>query len=828
MSRTKTYNFKTLYFSDQIRAAMDGVFKCPLTVIEAPMGYGKTTAVKGLLNREEIKLLWLTVHDSYVSSFWGGFSRLFNELNSTCAFSLDQLGLPNDSVSRQEALNIIKNMQLPIKTVIVIDDYHLLHNPDLDSFIILLVKNEIKNLHIVVNTRLALFEDLDELKLKGFAHHITKDSLELSPDEITRYYRLCGISLKADQADQLYSNTEGWISALYLVMLNFIEGGSFTTPNSIYKLLGKAVYEPFSQEIKDFLITMCIFNSFTLEQAAYMWGLPNTRRLIDEITSKNAFVNFDSRTNSYQMHNIFTNFLQEILAEKEAHYRQDLYKKAAQWFLQSGDFIAAMHYFYLCQDFDALLSTIEYARAKIIHSEHKTLLIQYMEDCPDKIKGRHYFALLIYAMRLFSFNERELFAKTCAEFITNIQADQTLDETAKNQLLGEYDLILSFTKYNNIKEMSEHHKRACRLMSKPTAVIDENGIWTFGAPSVLYMFYRESGQLAQHVNHMIEAMPYYYEIASGHGNGAEHVMQAEWYYNQGDLENAEIVIHKGLYAAQSQNQTAIGICALFLQMRLALFKGDFSGVKELAQKLRADIIERRDYIFIHTLDLCEAFIYASLKQPDRVPLWLARGDFSSSRLFFPVMAFANIIYGRVLLLKGEYLKLLGIAGQFRGVASVFPNLLASIYTAIYTAAANERIYRRDEAMEALRQSLDIAIPDKVYMPFVENCDVIRPLLEDLHRRGSYSNDIAEILRLYESYQQSVEHIIREHFTTLQKPGLTEREKEIARLAAGGFTNKEIGQRLFISENTVKTQLKSIFDKLEINSRSLLKQYIEND
>ncbi|MEN6391310.1 MAG: LuxR C-terminal-related transcriptional regulator, partial [Syntrophomonas sp.] len=71
-------------------------------------------------------------------------------------------------------------------------------------------------------------------------------------------------------------------------------------------------------------------------------------------------------------------------------------------------------------------------------------------------------------------------------------------------------------------------------------------------------------------------------------------------------------------------------------------------------------------------------------------------------------------------------------------------------------------------------------------------------------------------------------IIREHFTTLQKPGLTEREKEIACLAADGFTNKEIGKRLFISENTVKTQLKNIFGKLEINSRSLLKQYLEHD
>ena len=39
----------------------------------------------------------------------------------------------------------------------------------------------------------------------------------------------------------------------------------------------------------------------------------------------------------------------------------------------------------------------------------------------------------------------------------------------------------------------------------------------------------------------------------------------------------------------------------------------------------------------------------------------------------------------------------------------------------------------------------------------------------------------------------------------------------------GLTNKQIGQALYISENTVKTQLKKIFAKLGIHSRSVLMQ-----
>jgi DNA-binding NarL/FixJ family response regulator len=43
--------------------------------------------------------------------------------------------------------------------------------------------------------------------------------------------------------------------------------------------------------------------------------------------------------------------------------------------------------------------------------------------------------------------------------------------------------------------------------------------------------------------------------------------------------------------------------------------------------------------------------------------------------------------------------------------------------------------------------------------------------------------------------------------------LSEREKEIVQLVAQGYRNKEIGEKLFISEQTVKNHLHNIFDKL---------------
>jgi len=815
---------RSLYFPERITQAMNGMFEYPLTIVEAPMGYGKTTAVREHLGNAHGNILWQRIYDSSIISFWSAFCQLFSELDADRSHNLGQLGFPNDSVSLQEALKLIEKIELPEKTVLVIDDYHLLNGADVGSFIEFLVVNEIDNLHIVLTARFVELLSIEELSLKGYLCHITKETFELMPNDIIKYYKLCGISLKNAEADKLYSTTEGWISALYLLMLNYKEYGSFLTTN-IFNLIENAIYKPFSEDIKDIILNLCIFDSFTVKQAIHMWGKENAQELIAEITGKNAFVTYDVSTKTYQIHNIFTNFLVEIIEKKDDNYKKNLYEKAGLWCMKNNEYLAAMNYFYKAGDFENLLLAVELDKTNSFGNEQKELIIKYFEECPEEYKQRHLVALLVYAMCLMTFNERVLFEKVCGEFVILLQSS-SLDQDRINFLRGEFELLTSFTSYNDIIGMSEHHKKACALMKVPSVFMDTKGSWTFGSPSVLYMFYREGGKLEQEVQEMKESMPYYYKLTNGHGMGAEYVMAAEWHFNKGDFENAEIAVHKALYLANSGLQPNIVICALFLQVRLSLMKGDYAQVLHLFEKMHEEIEQKKYYVLMHTIDMCTAFVNTCLQQSDKTPEWLAEGDFNSSRLYFPARAFSNIIYGRVLLIKGEYLKLLGISEQFIGIASIFPNLLANIYTTIYIAAVNERIFRRDAAIKAIKQALDMAMLDKVYMPFVENCDYIKPLLEELYSQGTFSQDIARILELYKPYQRTVEQIKMKYFTE-SKPKLTDRETEISQLAAEGFSNKGIGERLFISQNTVKTQLKSVFEKLGVNSRSLLKQYFDN-
>jgi DNA-binding NarL/FixJ family response regulator len=55
-------------------------------------------------------------------------------------------------------------------------------------------------------------------------------------------------------------------------------------------------------------------------------------------------------------------------------------------------------------------------------------------------------------------------------------------------------------------------------------------------------------------------------------------------------------------------------------------------------------------------------------------------------------------------------------------------------------------------------------------------------------------------------------------TQVPEPTLTRRELEVLRELAAGFSNQEIAERLFISENTVKYHVHSILDKLSLSDR----------
>ncbi len=811
---------KIIYKRKQLNQALEAIWQYPLTVVEAPMGYGKTTAVKQFLKDNEAKVMWQTLADSSVSGFWRGFCRAFKQIDATCAERLAELGVPADSVLMDAALEVIESVVFAERTVIVLDDYQLLSSKSIDQFIEMLAKSSLPNLHIVIISRAMFGENSTELALKGFCQIIGKGCFEFTQSEIVAYYKMCGIRLKASEAAELYAHTEGWISALYLIMLNYVREGLVERQINMSELIEKTVYRHYPAAVKEFLLTICVFDSFTMAQAKALWSKDNVEAMVSYLMRNNAFIKYDKYSRTYRMHNIFTDFLREMLERQGKERRRTVLRAAGRWYAANGDYIHAMEAYYQAGDFEGVLTALEQAKGHTINTEHKDKIMRYFNECPAEIKKARPWACLVYAIYLFVFNEPELFAEECAVIRSYI--DQLEDDAkTKAQLTGELELLCSFSKYNSITGMVENLKRAAGLLKGPSKFLDKRALWTFGSPSVLYMFYRESGRLENDVAEFTAAMPYYCRLTGGHGAGADIVMQAERYYNLGDFENAEILANQAMYVAQSKGQTAIVLCVLFLLVRLEILKGNMVSAKELLQRAREDIKRQRRYQYIHTLELCEGFVYSWLDQAAKIPAWIAKGDMKDSSIYYPTYAFFNIVYGKALLISGQYLKLLGLAGQFLEIAGTFPNLLGKVYTLIYVAAANLRLQHRHEALAAVKQAVEITADDGLIMPFVENGEHIGVLLGEVGKIGRYAAFVARMKKTYTATAKKIAAIRAAEEPADTRASLTARELEVADLVAAGLSNQEIARELIIEETTVKKTLQNIYAKLGIGSRTVL-------
>ena len=142
-----------------------------------------------------------------------------------------------------------------------------------------------------------------------------------------------------------------------------------------------------------------------------------------------------------------------------------------------------------------------------------------------------------------------------------------------------------------------------------------------------------------------------------------------------------------------------------------------------------------------------------------------------------------------------------------------PYLLCELHIHIQLAAAYYALNRQKDAEEELRTAVEIAVPDGILLPFVENGVYLRELLTAMQRK--YPQQISAILACADEMENVKRGLSGNNSADL---GLTESELAIARLIAQRKTRKEIADTLYLAEHTVKNKLTHIYDKLHISGK----------
>ncbi|MBQ2745680.1 MAG: hypothetical protein IJF37_08745 [Lachnospiraceae bacterium] len=828
MAIVKKYDPNQIYISDRLKNRLETIFNYPVTIVETPTGYGKTTVVKEFLKESGHKYIWFNVDNEDKEQFMADFCAKISGISENVANNLRNIGYPVDATTSGRIANAIMELEFREPTILVIDNYQFISDEHMNNVIKDLSGKKHENLVIVCLTQVITSSVTFDLVLRKKLNYLSKSDFELNKSEIIEYYKKCGVKLEDEESEFLCQYTEGWMSALYLQILSYVKTNSFEHTVSIDNLVSKAIWENLNRREQDFLISMSVFSDFTVRQATVMSENIMTDEERAALLENNGFIKYESKHRKYYIHSILKYFLDNEFEKLEPMFKKKIYKNAGEWYAANDNSYMAMTFFLKIDDYESIMA-MDWSKAKFrekISKNNKNIFMDIVSHTPYDIKRKYIKNYLVFVFCLFLLNERAYFKKECDFVKDYIENNNDISDTERNEILGELELIYALVYYNDMKKMNACYKKSFEYMGKPTKIFKSDITLNFDCPSVLSMYHRKHGKLEDEIVQIDELMPNYYKITEGNSKGMEAIFKAEVLFNQGNLGDADILCEKTKYMAESRKQISIYICALFIQSRITLINADYEKLNKYLDEMKSIIERENRFNLCKMVDMCQSFIHANLEQTDQIPVWIKDNGSIEDNTSILNLGYANIIYGRFLLINGDYNKLMAISGQMLDIAGIFSNVMYKIYTYIYIAIAKYNTKKPEKAVEFLTEAVKLAYEDYIVMPFVELNGDIEQIIDKVN--------VAENAVKYREFINLLKNITKKYtkgLTTVKKAskndqsyGLTKRELEVAKLAAQRMTNKEIADMLFIAESTVKSNLKIIFNKLEINSRSELKNF----
>ena len=787
MARQK-WNLNTIYISERLKACLRPVTCCALTTAVAPMGYGKTTAINWFLDEQgkidALCLIRISVYSDNLAIFWKSVQVAFKRAGFGF---LEDYACPEDVAGAGLLIeDMCHELSKTGSCYIFIDDFHLLTDSRASAFLCMLARRLSGNVHLIVAGRNQFLSSADILCLGGKVYQIGVEQLRLNRKELAVYVKRCGIKLSEKQTETLFYSSEGWFSAVYLNLQIFLERGVLPDGASdIYAAFTRAMIEPLSAKQREFLAVMGIADEFSAEMAVFVTEDEKVRAMLNILTEQNAFVKCLADGVTFRFHHMMKECANRVFAaldeEKQAFYLNRVVKNDA------GILLASLN----AQE-----------------------VMNVLAECPVSILKAHPLAILVLMRSMFNWRLIPKMMELKVLLMEVVEENAALSDAERGNLLGECDLIMSFLCYNDIGAMSQLHRRASSQMSRPAIIIQNNGGWTFGSPSVLMMFYRGPGQLESELAQMDECMPHYYKITCGHGQGAEKIMRAEAAFVQGRFADAQIELERAYAQIEGNGQENMALCCDFLAWRLAL------------AKRRTELLRHHNAAWLNIWSGISAYYYALLGESEKIPPIFGEHRLSDINMLAPGRPMMLLIENQVYLAQENYAKVIGRSdGQLSFCEGMHYRLVA-LHIRIQTAAAYEAMGKWQEAEQMLTQAILEAETDYLMLPFVENYRYLKKLLLRCQKQESLF--VRYLIQMGEMYEMRRECLRKEAHRPEVLAVLTDKEYEMVLLINQHQTNREIAEKMFLSEGSVKQYVKQIYSKLQIegDTRTKRKQLLQ--
>ena len=318
---------------------------CPLTIVHAPAGYGKTTFLGQWYEEESAAgrlCAWLSLDVEE-----NGTNRFLRYL----AAALDRAGVPTDSLDHivsqgLEGLDCSALVAVLIDTfgqvggelLIFIDDFQVIDSGELLKLVAKMVLRLPRNIGIILSSRTVPNVRAEDGRAHGRVREISALDLRFTLQEMES---LLNQQVDEDELFRLWTRTEGWPVACHMITLLRASGAigapelsalsGRTTDLAAY--ITEQVFVSLDADVRSFLMRTAVVNRFTGDLANELCGGVGSWQILEELQRGDLFIiPLDREGKWFRYHQMFREYLLEKLHRHDARAENRLHLKAARWF----------------------------------------------------------------------------------------------------------------------------------------------------------------------------------------------------------------------------------------------------------------------------------------------------------------------------------------------------------------------------------------------------------------------------------------------------------------------------------------------------------------
>jgi LuxR family maltose regulon positive regulatory protein len=345
---------------ERLTALIEEATERPVTVITAPPGAGKTVACAGwaAARARSRRIAWLSLDDGDrdPARFWACVTAALAAGGTALGSPLVPRGREARDDLPSDLVNTVRKLSSSV--VLVIDDVHVLADSEVLPGLALLIHHAPAALRLILCGRSAPGLHLAKMRLSGYLSEVQASDLACTADEAEAYLAVLGLAGGSVRRDALMRATEGWMAGPRLAALMAARDGDLNVDAMaadpiVADYMRDEVLDRQPPGVRQFLRRTSIAEGLTPGFADLLTAESGGARILDTLNRENSFVCRD-RQGKYRYHPFLRQVLLGELRREMPAEVPVLFTRASQLAARQGDVIEAVRCVAEAAEWDAV------------------------------------------------------------------------------------------------------------------------------------------------------------------------------------------------------------------------------------------------------------------------------------------------------------------------------------------------------------------------------------------------------------------------------------------------------------------------------------------